>query len=63
MHEGKQDPTELRILIDVCVSLNVISGPNGEIEVETQRCIGSVVDSLNKFGSITNFPDSIDAFK
>jgi hypothetical protein len=32
----------------------------GEIRVETQRCIGPVIDSLNKFGSAVNFPDSIE---
>lgn len=62
-HEGQQDPTELRILIDACTSLNVISDPNGVIGVESQRCIGSVIDSLNKFGSVANLPDSIDTIR
>ncbi len=63
LHEGQQDPAEFRMMIGGCISLIVSVDESGEIRAETQRCLGPVIDSLNKFGSAVNFPDSIDAFR
>jgi hypothetical protein len=60
LHEGQQNLAGFRIVIDGCISLIVSLDELGEIRAETQRCIGPVIDSLNKFGSAVNFPDSID---
>jgi hypothetical protein len=61
-HQGQQEPTESRIVLDGCTSFNVVS-EDGVIIAEPQTCIRSVVDSLNKFGSVVNFPDSIDVIR
>ncbi len=58
-----QDPISFRLYVGGCLELVVQDNENDELEANIFRCIGPVVDSLNKLGSSATFVNPFDMFK